>query len=369
VCERLARTDSYLFAWIGYIDTATQTVNTRTEAGVEGYLDDITISVDPDDERSSGPTGRALQTGEVDVVNDTNEEPRHDPWRDDIEEYGFHSSAAIPIVHEDTIYGVLNVYAERTNAFVGQEREMIAQLGEIIGHAIAATERKQALMSDELIELEFQIDDLFDSLGVPGTVEGTISLDHTVAVGNEDYLIYGSATPDAMDTITSLVEALPHWESVSVRSGGDRVDFELRVTDPPVVSVVASLGGYVDSAVVEDGDYRMSVHLSPTADVRKLIDAIEAAYPGAEMIRRQQINREADEPQPFNQQLDGLTDRQRSSLEAAYYAGFFEWPRDASGEEVAESLGVAPPTFHQHLRKAERKIFETMFSSPIQTGG
>jgi predicted DNA binding protein len=51
-----------------------------------------------------------------------------------------------------------------------------------------------------------------------------------------------------------------------------------------------------------------------------------------------------------------LTERQRSVLEAAFYGGYFEWPRSVSGKEVASSLGVAPPTFSQHIRKAERKI-------------
>jgi predicted DNA binding protein len=47
----------------------------------------------------------------------------------------------------------------------------------------------------------------------------------------------------------------------------------------------------------------------------------------------------------------------------------FEWPREASGEDVAETIGVASPTFHQHLRKAERKVFDAVFSSvPGQTG-
>jgi predicted DNA binding protein len=63
---------------------------------------------------------------------------------------------------------------------------------------------------------------------------------------------------------------------------------------------------------------------------------------------------------------DELTDRQLAVLRAAYQAGFFEWPRDASGEEVAESLDIAAPTFHQHLRKAEKAII-AVFLSTIDT--
>jgi predicted DNA binding protein len=30
--------------------------------------------------------------------------------------------------------------------------------------------------------------------------------------------------------------------------------------------------------------------------------------------------------------------------------------------DVASSLDVSPPTFHQHLRKAMKKVFDTMLS-------
>ncbi|WP_254767577.1 PAS domain-containing protein [Salinilacihabitans rarus] len=368
VCERLAASDSYLFAWIGDVDPATRTVSVRTEAGVEGYLDGITISVDPDDDRSEGPTGRAFRTGEIQTTQDIEVDPRHDPWRDHVERYGFRSSAAIPIVHEDAVYGVLNVYAERPNAFEGREGELIAQIGEIIGHAIGAAERKQALMSDDLVELEFQMQDVFAALDTPVETDGTITLDRAVQVADDEFLVYGTATRDAVDTVRGIVETLPHWEAVDfrARSAGSPVGFELRLTDPPVLSVVAARGGLVERAVIEDGDYRMTIHLAPGADVRRVVDAVESAYPQAEMLRRRQITRPHDDPQRIRRRLlSDLTPRQRTALDAAYHAGFFEWPREASGEEVAESIGVAGTTFHQHLRKAERKVFDALFSAPV----
>ena len=370
VCERLARSDSYLFAWTGNVDTTSQTVNLRTEAGVDGYLDGMTVPVDPSDERSQGLTAQALRTGEIQVSHDIHADSRYDPWRSHIEQYGFRSSVAIPISHEETIFGVLNVYATRPEAFVGQERQMLAQLGEIIGRAVAAAERKQALLSDELVELNFQIQDVFGDLDTPIELGGSLTIDHRVALGDGEFLTYGTATPDALTAMNSLVETHPNWESVTVLSRGDAGRFELRVTDPPVLSAIASRGGYLDQATIEDGDLSVTIHLAPTVDVRQIIDSVEEAYPNAEMIRRQQISRERDYLHDFQRRLVAdLTDRQHAALEAAYHAGFFKRPRDASGEEIAESLGVAPPTFHQHLRKAERKVFDAIFSSSIDRAG
>ncbi|WP_312912620.1 bacterio-opsin activator domain-containing protein [Natronosalvus caseinilyticus] len=369
VCERLAASDSYRFAWIGDVD-ANQTVSVRTEAGVEGYLDDIVISVDPKDTRSEGPTGRALRTGDVQTMRDIESDPRYEPWRNSVERYDFRSSAAIPVSNQGTIYGILNVYAERPHAFEGQEAALIEQLGEIVGHAIAAADRKQALMSDELVELEFRIQDIFATVDAPVETAGTITLDQAVQIEDDEYLVYGTATSDAVDAVTSLTEALPHWDDVTFRSASSPTGFVLRLSSPPVLSVIASLGGVVEGVVIEDGDFRMTIHLAPTVDVRRVIDAVEASYPNVEMVRRRQITRSHDDPQRIRRRLVAdLTDRQRAALDAAYHAGYFEWPRESSGEDVAASLDVAAPTFHQHLRKAERKVLESLFSNEGQAEG
>ena len=48
-------------------------------------------------------------------------------------------------------------------------------------------------------------------------------------------------------------------------------------------------------------------------------------------------------------------------IQTAYYSGFFESPRESTGEEVAETLGISPPAFYQHSRTVQRKLFSTLF--------
>ncbi|WP_232703058.1 PAS domain S-box protein [Halobacterium wangiae] len=365
VCERLAATDSYRFAWIGDVDTNSRTVDSRASAGTGGYLDDVTISVDPDDERSEGPTGRALRTGEMQTSQDIQNDAQYAPWRQVAETYDFRSSAAIPITHEGTVFGVLNVYADRPYAFEEQERAVIGQLGEIVGHAIAAVERKRALMSDEVVELRFHIPTLFEKIDAGTTGSGRFTVEETVPIADEEYLVYGQASQDAVENVSAIVDAVPHWEEVRFQDDGDgEVAFEARLSEPPVLSVLASLGGSVEEFVVDGGDLHMTLHLAPSSDTRALVDAVREAYPSAEMVARRQTTRPGTGAEQFDHVFtESLTDRQRAALRAAYHAGFFEWPREASGEDVAASLDVSAPTFHQHLRKAEQQIFESLLSS------
>lgn len=62
---------------------------------------------------------------------------------------------------------------------------------------------------------------------------------------------------------------------------------------------------------------------------------------------------------------DELTRRQRAALGAAYHAGFYEWPRETTAESVSDSLSIAPATFSQHLRKAEKKVFDELFTKQL----
>ncbi len=365
VCDRLADAESYEFAWFGEVDAHTETVELVAEAGVENYLDGIDISVDPDDDRSRGPTGRAVRTEEIQVTNDMFEDPDYTDWRDHARAHGVRSSAAIPVVHEGTLYGVLNVYSARVGAFGGEERRVVRQLGEVVGHAIAAVERKQALTSDEVVELECRIRNVFEAVGVPES-EGTISFDRAVPVGDDEYIEYGTATGDAMELLTALPEKLSHWTDVSVlREQFGTTTFEVRLSEPPVISTVASSGGYIESATVEDGDYRMTLHFPPTVEVRSVVERIRDAYPTVEVVTRRQVSRSGESLRRLDEVLtDELTDRQRTALETAYFAGFFEWPRESSAQEVAESLGVADATFHQHVRLAEGKLLGALFEQP-----
>ncbi|WP_423999209.1 PAS domain S-box protein [Haloarcula salina] len=359
VCEHIASSPSYLFAWIGDVDPETETVNLRTEAGVDGYLDGITISVDPDDERSDGPTGRAIRTGMVQTTQDVTSDSRHDPWRDHIEGHGVRSSAAIPLSYEGTTYGVLNVYSDRPKAFEGREGDLLGRFGEVVGHAIASTERKRALLSDEVVELQFRIDDVFGAFGVDARATGRITLDHVVPIDDEQFLVYGTVDADARADLIALTETVPVWDGVSFHDDAGTTSYELRLTEPPMLSELASVGGLVHEAVIEDGDLSLTVHLSPSTETRHVVDAIQETYPSVTLLKRRQRSATSDGSWDRDP-LEPLTDRQRTTLRAAYHSGFFEWPRAATGESIADSLGVAPPTYHQHLRAAERKIFDSL---------
>ena len=144
VCECLADSEPYLFAWVGHV-TDDETLRPAAWAGVDrGYLDGITVTTDRS-ETGLGPGGRAARTHEPQAVQDILEDPDFEPWREAARERGFQSSAAIPLVYQDTRYGVLNVYADRPGAFDERELTVLAELGTTVAHAIHRVELTERL--------------------------------------------------------------------------------------------------------------------------------------------------------------------------------------------------------------------------------
>jgi len=356
VCDRLVESTAYEFAWIGKVDHRSQEVTVQAEAGVGNYLEDITISVNSDDDHSEGPTGRAFRTGKLQRCQDIRNDDTYDQWRDEAEAYGYRSSAAIPIVHDGTTYGVLNIYATRTDAFGGREGAILEQLGEVVGHAIAAVERKRALLSDEVVELGFHVTGLFSLLDIEESA-GTVTFDEAVSISEDEFIMFGTAAENAVPALRSLAEHI-HWDSITFRDADETAetrDFEIHLSDSPLLSTITAVGGTIADAGIEDGTYHMTVQLPPGDGVRTVIDAVTETFPSAQMVTRQQTERETRVSPSMSYELsESMTDRQKAALQAAYYAGFFEWPRDVTGQEVADSLQVSAPTFHQHLRKAEK---------------
>jgi predicted DNA binding protein len=73
-----------------------------------------------------------------------------------------------------------------------------------------------------------------------------------------------------------------------------------------------------------------------------------------------EIERTGDYRPEGGRLVDGLTARQREVLEAAVEVGYYETPRQATQEDVAELVGCSPATVGEHLQKVERSVFRSL---------
>ena len=256
VCERLAASDSYRCAWIGGVDSDSG-LETRVEAGTDGLFGDRSFETAAESADET-PIERVVETREIQVIQNLHD--GSSPPED------YESVAVIPVVHQGRFYDVLGVCSARPDAFAEKERAVVGQLGDVIGHAITAVARKRALMSDEVVELDICISNVDD---VTQSAEGTATIDRVTPIGDGEYLLYGTATAGALETLRAMGDQRPEWGRVQTfdeREGERR--FEQHLFDPPITSIVADFGGNFQTGTIETGEYTATVQFPPGTNVR-----------------------------------------------------------------------------------------------------
>ena len=364
VCDRLVESDPYRFAWIGELQRGGSELVPQSWAGVEeGYLEEVTITVD-EEETGQGPSGRAVRSHEVQTVDDIESDVSFEPWRERARDRGYRSSAAIPILHDGFLHGVLNVYSGSPNAFTGSQIEILDGLGDVVGHAIGAIERREALASDTTLELEFRLEGVAKPLvELTREAAGTVRIER-VLKRDESILGYGTVRDLPREEFLERASQLELIDDVrAITRGYGEYEFELRTSSGvDALDALAVHGGKVASISIDDGQSRFVVEVPHGTDARRLIDVVEAQCPAASFIAQRTVDSQNGNRPDYDTLLEReLTEKQREALETAVFAGYFDWPRASTGEEVSDRLGVSPATFTQHLRAAERKFFDAIF--------
>jgi len=149
-CEILSQNRGYVFTWIGITEENTKRVIPAAKAGFEeGYLDDVNITLD-DADTDMEPAVRAIKTKRPAVVRNIADDSSYEPWRGEAKKRRYTSSAAIPLIYGDEVFGALNVYSRHPEAFNDEEIELLQMLSKSLAYALHGLEieeklRKQAI--------------------------------------------------------------------------------------------------------------------------------------------------------------------------------------------------------------------------------
>lgn len=106
-----------------------------------------------------------------------------------------------------------------------------------------------------------------------------------------------------------------------------------------------------------DGSMRVT-YLGSDAGFQRLF---EAANDMEDVPLRFEVVETGDYEPEKTSLVSSLTTRQRKVIETAVDTGYYRSPREASLEEVADAVGIAPSTASEHLRKIESRVFSALF--------
>lgn len=278
VCDQFAGGGPYRFAWMGRLDRGHRHIVPRAWAGVEkGYLDTLEIPLD-EGPAAKGPAARAVQSSEVQTVSVT--DPMFEPWREHARERGYEAVIVIPVIYDQTTYGVLAMYAGTPEETEYLDEAVLAELGRTVGYAINAVERKQALMVDSVLELDFEIRDSTEFFcRFSASVGGTVVLEKVTLQNDGSYTLFLTIETTDADHVEAVCERFQSIDTGTLLTDrSEECVVELRVRGSLVVDLLAAHGSAVRSLTATDGTCELTIELPTTSDVRSLVEMLESAY-------------------------------------------------------------------------------------------
>lgn len=354
VCERLAASDPYSSVWIGRYDVDAEELLPTAAAGLAAPPAESVVLADAPPSLSAAIADRTTE-----IVHDTSLES--DAERIGLRESDHRSIAYVPIVNRSSLYGVVAIAADEPDVFGDGEREVLGELGELIGAAITATRRERALFSDDAVELEFEVTSGDSVVGDLSTaVDDRVDVESVLETGQDALSMFVTVPgidAERVDEVGAEHASVRSIDPVDERRGR----YEIVVDRASLIDDLTDQGASMGRMWAEAGRVRFAIEFPADVDVRRCVALMESAYESTSLVARRELSGEAAKTRFGSAIPDDLTDRQREVLRVAHETGFFEWPRARTGEEVAERLDISQSTFTEHLRSGERKVFEALF--------
>jgi len=201
-CQVLLRTHGYRFVWIG--QAAGDRLKPLAHAGDGEALIKLIAASATSEQGLKLPGTQAARTRHVVVCYDMLHDERYASWRDEIEQVHFFSTVAVPIFHEESLFGVLSVYSDQTNIFGTEELDLLNELtGDIaFGLKVIDRESERQIAAESLRASEARYRELFNNASLAifqSTLEGGV-----LAVNPEFARIFGFASPaEVVNTVKS----------------------------------------------------------------------------------------------------------------------------------------------------------------------
>lgn len=341
VCARIVDEEAYQGVWIGERNPATDVLEVRASAGVD--QSDLTV-----DQEHPATTSLESETVVVDTI---------DGW----------THVAFPLVYNGVEYGTLTVCSDTEREVGERERVILSALARAVASGINARETSRMLATDAVVAVELEVTDRsLAPVAFSAETDARLEYRRSVHRTGDDTASLFTVTDASVAELTAATDDLEGVELDVLVERGDRLLVEL-VAAEDLVTWLSDRGVQVQSIEAAEGRARVTIEIPHSTNVRSVVESIQARYAGTDVRSFSQHERGGETDEEFAAKLEErLTDRQFASLQRAYLGGYFEWPRPTTGEELAQSMDVSRPTFHEHLRAAEAKLCQAFFGEKPQ---
>lgn len=142
VCRLLGTFPHYKVVWIGQprVEHKIVDITCKADLATPSYLQkDFYVKFDDDDPHAYGPVGECIRTGRSVLIEDTQSDPRFEPWKYRAKASSIHSVLSVPIkiFKQEKLFAVINIYGDAEHRFSYEEIHILEDLVQNISSAIA----------------------------------------------------------------------------------------------------------------------------------------------------------------------------------------------------------------------------------------
>lgn len=356
VCEQFANSSQYDVAFITDNNTRSQSPVIRAQAGDESITTDELLATQTN---TNGHFPEVeVQTWEAKAFDSDRQQQKYG------DNGSTNSVIRIPLRYGEAVYGSLYVYGPLPYSPSPKERSMLETFGTILGFIINSHLHKEVLFSGSAIELELAIttpEELLVQLATDTrhriTVEGMCpAADGMVIL----YIHFNESLPDNMG---EAIDSNPHvtqWRTIHDVDSRNRIEL---VTRKSAIGTFLQEGGVVVEADADADAAHLRVRLPPTLDTKTVLDRLRNEFQKVRLLKKQITTPSYDNHTDHNELTDRLTEKQLTALRTAYLAGYYDWPRESTAEDIASSMGISSATLHNHIRKATNSVLGEIFDA------
>lgn len=165
---------------------------------------------------------------------------------------------------------------------------------------------------------------------------------------------------DSLESLESLLETsqtVIHADAFEGEQPGELIAFVHMEPESPMSELLSLVDrhGLLINRPISVTDGGVEVHVAGTeASIQSAMAELPADIEFS-------IEHASDGPATDRSPRSRLTNRQREAVEVAIELGYYETPRQATYEDIADRLDCAPSTANELLRRAESTLVTTSF--------
>ncbi len=144
ICKIAVDPGGYRMALIAFAEhDLRKSIKIVTYAGFSGdYIEQLKDLTWADSQSKVSLSGRVIRTGKIFIVRDISTSPDFYPWKDAAFKEGYQSVMFLPLIIDNIVIGVFNLYASELDAFDAEEQKLLEELANDVAYGIMSLRTK-----------------------------------------------------------------------------------------------------------------------------------------------------------------------------------------------------------------------------------